>query len=276
MKILLVGGDERFLSLKDILHKNGFTCENIFLDFQDKIEDLQERIYNFDIVILPIPFVRNGFLNAPFINEKIPYRKLIPLLKRFNGKIFGGFDNVSKESLRKEAINFIDILEDEKFTLVNAIITAEGSIEKLINQSKRSLFESKVCILGYGRVSKALSRRMDPLCEKLLVYNNPSINFAYTRIDNIKSKMLSDFKYDAKNFDIIINTIPSLIIDREVLDSINSSTLILDLASMPGGVDFEYANSKNIQTIHYLGIPAKVSSLSSANAIMDFLKNFLQ
>ena len=79
-----------------------------------------------------------------------------------------------------------------------------------------------------------------------------------------------------ENFDIIINTIPTMIINKEILDSLNTNTLILDLASLPGGTDFEYAKSINIKTIHYLGVPAKVSSRSAANAIFNFFKENLK
>lgn len=275
MKILIIGGDERLINLKKVLFENKFSCESIFLNEKDTVEDLNSKIKNSDMLIFPIPFLRNGFLNSPFSSHKISLDLIINSLKNFSGKIIGGFDKSSMEIFKQENINFINILEDEKFTLINAIITAEGSIEKIINESEKSLFESEVCIIGYGRVSKALARRLDPLCKNLTIFNNDSINFIYTKIDNIKSKLLSEFKDHAKNFDVIINTIPTKIISKEILDCIKNSTFILDLSSMPGGVDFEYAKSKNIKTLHYLGIPGKVSPLSSANAIMNFLKEIL-
>lgn len=274
MKILIIGGDERFISLENTLRENKFNTETLFLNSNDKNID---NINDFDLIILPIPFLKNNYLNSPFIDEKIPFKNIMSLIKDFKGKIIGGLCKNSEKYFLDLNLDFENILKDEIFTLTNAIITAEGTIKKLIEESPKSLFELKISITGYGRVSRALSRRLNPLCRELTVYNNyPSINFTHAKIDNIKIRDLLKFKEEALKFNIIINTIPSLIINKNIIDTLKKDTLILDLSSMPGGVDFEYAKEKNIKTIHYLGVPSKVSKLSSSNAIFNFLKEFLK
>ncbi len=273
MKTLIIGGDERFVYLKQTLINNKFSVSELFLQSS---EELNEELNNFELIFLPIPFLKNGFLNSPLCDKKISSVEVLNYLKNFKGKIIGGFLKKDEELLKKLNLNYINILKDEEFTLINAIITAEGSIQKIINESEKSLFESNVCITGYGRVSKALSKRLYPLCNELIVYNNPSINYVYTKVDNIKSRTLNKFYSEAKYFDIIVNTIPSLIIDKKILDTLNpSKSLILDLSSLPGGVDFSYAKHLGIKTFHYLGVPAKVSSKSASNAIYNFVKKIL-
>lgn len=269
MNILIIGGDDRTLSLYEILLNNKFNVETLFLN--SKNTNPPQNINNFDTIILPIPTDRNFKLNAPLSKEEIPIDKIYKLISSFNGKIIGGFNKNNETFLKQNNLNYINILNDEKFALINAIITAEGSIEKLIHESKKSLFDSKICILGYGRIGKTLSRRLDPLSKELIIYNNPSINLIYTKIDNIKSKFIETFKDDAQDYDIIVNTIPTLIINKEIIDNLNKNVLILDLASMPGGVDFEYAKKLNIRVIHYLGVPNKVCKYSAAEAIYKFI-----
>ena len=58
-------------------------------------------------------------------------------------------------------------------------------------------------------------------------------------------------------FDILINTVPSKVIDSKKIDSFDKDILIIDLASNPGGIDKEYALSKKIKVIIALGIPGK-------------------
>ena len=72
-----------------------------------------------------------------------------------------------------------------------------------------------------------------------------------------------------------MNTIPVQILDKSRLDLIKNDALIIDLASNPGGVDFEYAKSKDIKTIWALALPGKVAPVSSAEYIKTTIYNIL-
>jgi len=50
-------------------------------------------------------------------------------------------------------------------------------------------------------------------------------------------------------------------------------SLIIDLASYPGGIDFEIAKELGIKTNWALGLPGKVSPKSVATYMMEKLKN---
>lgn len=52
-----------------------------------------------------------------------------------------------------------------------------------------------------------------------------------------------------------------------VLDQLTREQLMIDLASMPGGVDFDYARKRELRVIHALGIPAKVAPKTAGNII---------
>ena len=58
---------------------------------------------------------------------------------------------------------------------------------------------------------------------------------------------------------ILINTIPSIVVDQSMLRRMNNQAVIIDLASKPGGIDFDYAESIGIKTIHALGLPGMVA-----------------
>lgn len=77
-------------------------------------------------------------------------------------------------------------------------------------------------------------------------------------------------------FDIIINNIPTLILDKSRLNLLKKDVLILDLASKPGGVDFEYAKKQNIKTIWALGLPGKVAPVSAAEYIKNVLYHIIE
>ena len=87
---------------------------------------------------------------------------------------------------------------------------------------------------------------------------------------------LDNLKDHIHEFDIIFNTIPSLILDDEILTKVKKDALIIDLASKPGGVDLAEAERLNIKTIHALGLPGKTAPVTAgeiiAESIIDTLK----
>ena len=48
-------------------------------------------------------------------------------------------------------------------------------------------------------------------------------------------------------FDIIFNTVPALVLDRSHLRHLSPETVIIDIASSPGGTDFEAAQQQGIK-----------------------------
>ena len=79
--------------------------------------------------------------------------------------------------------------------------------------------------------------------------------------------------YDLSNYigeyDAVFNTVPERIIDEKVLDNVNKNTLIVDLASKPGGVDFNSAKEKKIKVVWALSLPGKVAPVSAGRIIKD-------
>ena len=60
-----------------------------------------------------------------------------------------------------------------------------------------------------------------------------------------------------------------MILDKNKVDLLDSNSYVLDLASSPGGVDFEALKAREINTCWYLGIPSKDSPLTAAKYIKE-------
>ena len=48
--------------------------------------------------------------------------------------------------------------------------------------------------------------------------------------------------------DVVFNTIPPVVLTREILEKMAKEALIIDIASSPGGVDFQAAADLNIRS----------------------------
>ncbi len=70
-------------------------------------------------------------------------------------------------------------------------------------------------------------------------------------------------------YDIIYNTVPSMILHEERLKLLNKETIIIDLASKPGGVDFKKAEELGLNARLELSLPGKIAPITSAEYIMS-------
>ena len=72
-----------------------------------------------------------------------------------------------------------------------------------------------------------------------------------------------------ERFDVIFNTVPALIFTRSVLSKLRGCSLIVDLASAPGGVDFDAAEKIGIRAILAPSLPGRVAPRTAGEIIRD-------
>ena len=64
-------------------------------------------------------------------------------------------------------------------------------------------------------------------------------------------------------------------LDKDNLENVRKDALVIDLASKPGGIDFEAAKDLKLNTIHALSLPGKYSPLSAAEYIYETIEHTL-
>ena len=160
--------------------------------------------------------------------------------------------------------------------MLNAIPTAEGAIQIAMEKSKITLHGSKCLILGFGRIGKILAKMLigigaDVYCEARKHSDIAWIkSYGYNAID------LTELDTYLNDFDFIFNTIPHLILDKDKLSLINKECVFIDLASKPGGIDFDEAKNLELQTEWALALPGKVAPRTSANYIYQIIKSIIK
>ena len=81
---------------------------------------------------------------------------------------------------------------------------------------------------------------------------------------------------EVKDTDILINTIPLLIVTASVISKLPAHTLIIDLASKPGGTDFRYAEKRGIKALLAPGLPGIVAPKTAGQILANVLAQLLQ
>lgn len=283
-KISIIGGDLRIVKLAEMLSNEGAKVYTYGLESSELLDDeniekckaLEDAMSSSDIILGPIPFTSNGeSINSPFSKNKISINEVLDLSV---GKtlIAGGIKQNIYEMASQKNVKVIDILKREELAVLNAVSTAEGTIKIAIEETLRNLHGSNILILGFGRVGKILANMLKGLGSNVACEARKNSDIAWIKAYGYEAIPLSELTENLDRFDIIINTIPYIILGKENLDKIKEEALIIDLASSPGGVDREAVKEKNIKFIWALSLPGKVAPITSAEFIEETLYNIIK
>ena len=163
----------------------------------------------------------------------------------------------------KYKLNYIELKNDEEFNKINSIATSEAVVKYSIEALPITLKESKILILGYGNSAKALVNDFVHFSKEVLVAVRRETIQQELDSKSIQNINIKELKNIIEKYDIIINTIPTLIIDEELLHYISPASYILDIASYPGGVDFKKAKEYGINAFLLPSLPLKYAPKSS-------------
>ena len=278
----IVGGDVRHAQLANFLADDGhrvFVYALKSAELSDRVireDNLASLSKHVDCVILPIPLQNEtGHLNTPLSDKKHELPLLFSLLSTGQMVIGGKITNDVFELAAKCGIRLFDCLEREDFTVMNALPTAEGAIGVAMNLEQTTLNRKNVLVLGFGHIGKLLSAKLYGLGAKVTASARKSGDLAWISSYGYDAINTHDVREKLSEFDIIFNTIPSKILDREALLQVKKNSLIIDLASRPGGVDFEAARELDLRVSHALSLPGKVAPVTAAESLRTTVYNIL-
>lgn len=282
----VIGGDLRIIKLVKMLAEDGHKIYTYGLEKAEELkgqpnivfcEKLSKAVSEIvEVVIGPIPFSSNGVnINAPFSEKAISIRELMHYL---NAKILiaGSITPDIYEMANDEYIEIIDIMKREELAVLNTISTAEGTIEIAIVNTNKILHGSNILILGFGRIGKVLARKMAGLSAIVTCAARKDEDLAWIKAYGNKAININFLGENLSQYDIIINTVPHLVLTKEKMQYIKDDCLLIDLASNPGGIDKKAAKDKDLKLIWALALPGKVAPVTTAEFIKDTVYNILK
>lgn len=159
-------------------------------------------------------------------------------------------------------------MKDPILSYFNTIATAEGVICEAIRLSPVNLHKSRCAVLGYGKCGRILTDDLKRMFCYVTAVSSCKEELAQAALSADDAMDLKEFFTCIGEYHFIFNTIPSVILTKDILVHVNPQTRILDIASAPGGVDYAAAKELNIPAILCPGLPGKYAPLSSAQAIL--------
>ena len=277
----IIGGDKRQLFLAKSISD---CCYDVILGGFDKlkslgaieISDIKTAISKSDAIIFPLPSIcADGTVNTPFSDNKTRLdEEIISLLKE--KPIFVAMKNKFLKAYPQLAdCEVYDYSAKEEFAVANALLTAEGAVEIAMNEYEGTIFDSKCLVCGFGRIGKMLAKMLKSLNAQVTVSARNEVDFAY--IDALGCKHINtNALKSVKGYDLVFNTIPVMIFDSDLLMNTDRNTIIIDLASLPGGVDFEAARRYKTDAVRALSLPGRTAPKAAGEIIRKTIFNIIK
>ena len=268
--ILLIS-DMRQVYLAEILTKKGLNVRCLDIRNSETAPDQLAKLKSFlveaDMLILPIPV------------SKVPeQKKLNDILNKnlTNGTlVLGGcFSRDQVEILKGRDIHFLDFMEDPIVMEENAVATAEGTIAELVNNSPYNIDEAKIIVTGYGFCGKAIATRLKALGARVTVLARRREVRKAAKSDGFYAADFAFGPEEAMGATMLVNTVPAPVVTRTMIRELPRDAYILDIASAPGGCDFDCAKEYGIRADLILGIPGKYAPKESAYILDRAIERF--
>lgn len=283
-KIVIFGGDQRTVYM--IQQLAAFGLEVIVVGFDEmhfNHENITREVVKDSIfqdakaVILPVGGTDGrGEVVASFTTDKLilthSYIEQLPS----DAVVYTGIaNNYLVDLLEKHHIYYNILFNRNDVAILNSIPTAEGTLQIAMEQTNHTIHQSEIVIVGFGRIGITMARLFKAVGAKTTVVTRNADEKA--RIIEMGCSFLSfeSLEKHMHRFDICINTVPSLIVTKNVIDQMNAQSLIIDVASAPGGVDFSYAKQSGIRAVHALGIPGKTAPITAGHILADILVDLM-
>ena len=229
-RFAVIGGDARQAAAGRALARAGYEVCGA------------EEVARADYILLPLPLDE----------ARTPLAALLRAAKPGALALGGKLSAEAQQIAREAGVELVDYFTREELTVRNAIPTAEGCIGILLARRSQTLWGSGVLLAGFGPVGQALGVRLAALGAQVRRAGPRALAESL----GLRSIPLAAVAGAAPAFDTVVNTVPAPVLTESVLAALRPGSLIVDLASRPGGTNFAAAQRLGHTAVHALSLPA--------------------
>lgn len=275
----VIGGDERMKYLAQSIAADGYpvcVCglEKLGICRGAAECDLPQLAAKSSVILLPLPATKDGlFLNAPYAENEI---RLDDDFARFfmHKTVCGGMlQRLTASSSLWREIEPEDYYRREELAVGNAIPTAEGAVGIAIREYPGTINGAKCLITGFGRIGKNLAIILRGMGAEVFCAARKKADLMQMRAFGVQPLTYREI---GRRFDLIFNTVPAKVLTSPVLMQQTRDTLIIELASAPGGTDLKRAEELHLHVIDAPSLPGRVAPKTAAEYIKEAVYNILE
>ena len=252
----ILGGDRRQYFLAGQLIADGFSvacCQVPGLP--DTHTGLAGALAHAEAVLLPMPALDDAaHLRGSGIRVEDVRQSIVP-----GTRVFGG---ILPDGLFPAGVQF-DYARDESLAVQNAALTAEGAVALALQSMPSGLAGTPVLVIGFGRIGKLLSRKLQALGALVTVSSRKTRDQGWCAALGYRAERTGLYAAGLSQYGCVFNTVPAPVFSAEQLAAIRCP--ILDLASAPGGLSAGAEPPANYSRAP--GLPAKFAPAQAARIL---------
>lgn len=275
----VLGGDRRQIYLARSIASDGYPVYISCLGEGEETSglrtlSLREISETCGIILLPLPVTRDGqSLNAPFCEERVELNDSFASLF-LEKDVYGGMmEKLYASSEVWGSVRSFDYYAREELMVGNAFLTAEGAVGLAIQAYEGALNGSSCLVTGFGRIGKALCVALKGLGAKVDCCARKASDL--TAIRAIGCEPLQ-YRQVARAYDMVFNTVPAKVLTAPILSRQRKDTMLVELASQPGGIDLEAAQRLGLRVINAPSVPGRMSPKTSGELIKEAVYNMME
>lgn len=272
-----LGGDRRQLYAALAAQNAGrevFVCGFETVEHTLPALPIEEFFQHCGTVILPLPVSRdNKTLNAPLAAQPILFDDA--LAEKLSGKrLLGGMtDRLANIPPGWAGLAIEDYYKREELTAGNAVLTAEGALALMIMETDGTLCGSSCLVTGYGRIGKALCRMLVGLGARVTCCARRPEDLTMIRATGCTAVRYREL---TGGYDYVFNTVPALVLGERELARFSPDTVLMELASAPGGIDLAAAKKLHLRVISAPSLPGRCSPKAAGELLWQTIQNMME
>ncbi len=276
MRVVVLGGDRRTAAMAAHLREKGIAVLHLAGDEgHTRAADMVASMSEARAIILPTPALTDdGYVFG--LHTRVHARELFSRIGQ-DVRVFGGRISQAAQQLSAEyGVQLMDYMALEEVQLRNAIPSAEGAIMLAMQQLDVTIHGVRAAVLGYGRIGRVLAARLADWGAQVSVAVRRELDVVRLQCEGYVPLLLGrDTEALCNGYDVIFNTVPAHILPASLLARLPKSTLLIELASTPGGWSPDEATTCGLRCLYAPGLPAKYAPTSAGALIAEALLPYL-
>lgn len=282
-RIAVIGGDARTLFYIPALMETGAAVRAVGLEKATGLVPcdlslLPDALLWADVLILPMAGTApDGTVSTQFSDRRLVLNAENGSLARPGTLVLTG---VARSGLRELAVRLgwrlVEIVDIDELAIQNSIPSAEGALQMAMEASDITIHHSQSLVLGFGRVGTTLAKALAGLGARVSVAARNPVDLARIKVCGYQAVPFGELAFDLNAADFVFNTVPAMVLNESLLQLTKPEVVIIDIASVPGGVDFAAAERLGRKAALAPSLPGLVAPRTAGRILGDLLPNIIK